>query len=360
MYGSETKYKMTKNHLLLEEAKRLGNPLIEGNQAVFVWQGKSAPRLIDDIHMWEDAPQKLTRLEKDLWVYSLELPPDAYLEYSFYDPRAKKRIEDPLNGNTVYNGVGNYNHFFYMPGSARAEPALRRENQPRGRVTRHLVNTWMLADEGQREVYLYHPPVKEPAPLLVIYDGADYLERAKLNVIVDNLIHEKRIRPIAMAFLQNGGDRRGVEYACSDATIMWLDNVILPLAHRKLNLLDVSKQRGAFGVLGASFGGLMAMYTGLRMPEIFGKVISQSGVFESEGRDFAAVDLIRAGQAREIKIWMDIGRFDWLLEDNRRLQPLLKENGYDAAYREFSGGHNYTCWRDEVWRALEYFFHSNI
>ncbi len=92
------------------------------------------------------------------------------------------------------------------------------------------------------------------------------------------------------------------------------------------------------------------------MPDIFGKVISQSGVFESEGRDFAAVDLIRAKQSREIKIWMDIGHYDWLLEDNRRLQPLLLGNGYNVTYREFVGGHNFACWRDEVWRALEAMF----
>lgn len=86
-----------------------------------------------------------------------------------------------------------------------------------------------------------------------------------------------------MAFLSNGEEYRGVEYACSDATIMWLDNIILPLARKKLNLVDVKDQRGAFGVMGASFGGLMSMYTGLRMSETFGKVISQSGVFRSEG-----------------------------------------------------------------------------
>jgi enterochelin esterase family protein len=193
-------------------------------------------------------------------------------------------------------------------------------------------------------------------PLLIVYDGADYLERGKLNIIVDNLIHEKRIQPIAMAFLQNGGDHRGVEYACSDATIMWLDNIVLPLARKRLNLLDTAGHRGAYGTLGASFGGLMSMFTGLRMPEIFGKVISQSGVFESEGRDFAAVDLVRARQAREIKIWMDIGHFDWLLEDNRRLQPILQDNGYNVTYREFSGGHNYTCWQNEVGMALESMF----
>ena len=337
-------------------AQKNQNPIIEGNKATILWKGKTAPHFIDDIHIWEDHPQKMTRIEKELWAYSMELPVAAYLEYSFYEPRTKQRIEDPLNRNAVYNGIGHYNHFFYMPEHSPTPLAEFRKNIPHGKVTRHQVETWMLADNGQRDVYFYRPPVKEPVPLLIVYDGADYLERAKLNVIVDNLIHEKRIRPIAMAFLQNGGDHRGVEYACSDATIMWLDNIILPLARKKLNLLDIAKHAGAYGALGASFGGLMSMHTGLRMPEIFGKVISQSGVFESEGRDFAAVDLIRAKQSREIKIWMDVGHFDWLLEDNRRLQPILRENGYDVAYREFSGGHNYTCWRDEVWIALEKMF----
>lgn len=341
---------------LLELARKNGNPVIEGNQVTFVWKGKSAPHLIDDIHGWEDAPQKMKRIAPDLWTYSLELDSAAYLEYAFYDPRTKKRVKDPLNKNTVLNGIQHYNHFFYMPGVRPTSLATKRKDVPRGKVTRHLMDTWMIEQGGKREVYLYQPPVKKPVPLLLVYDGVDYLQRAMLNVIVDNLIYKKRIQPIAMVFLQNGDERRGVEYACSDATLMTIEHSILPFAAKKLNLLDIKKNRGAYGVLGASFGGLMSIYTGLRMPDIFGKVISQSGVFESEGRDFVALDLIRAKQAREIKIWMDIGHYDWLLEGNRRLQPLLQENEYHVTYREFVGGHNYTVWRDEVWRGLENMF----
>jgi enterochelin esterase family protein len=344
------------NTNLLELARKHGNPVIQGNQVTFVWKGKSAPYFIDDIHMWEDGPQKMKRIAPELWTYSTELDPAAYLEYSFYEPRTKKRVKDPLNKNTVFNGIKHYNHFFYMSEARATSLALKRKDVPRGKVTRHLVDTWMIHEGGKRELFLYQPPVKGPVPLLLVYDGVDYLQRAMLNVIVDNLIAKKRIQPIAMAFIQNGGKNRGVEYACSDATLMTIEHSILPFAAKKLNLLDVKKNRGAYGVLGASFGGLMSLYTGLRMPDIFGKVISQSGVFESEGRDFAAVDLIRAKQSREIKIWMDIGHYDWLLEDNRRLQPLLLGNGYNVTYREFVGGHNYTCWRDEIWRALEAMF----
>jgi len=337
-----------------------GNPLISGKRATFYWMGDPPPHLISDLRDWEDDPQPLAPVPDSatpLWSTSLTLPRDAYVEYIFFDPHTRQRYADPFNPRSVDNGVGGRNNFFYMPESEPTPLARVRADGKRGTVTRHKVETWMLAEDGQREVYLYQPPVRTPVPLLVVYDGPDYLRRAQLATLVDNLIAEKRIRPIAMAFLQNGRSRRSVEYACSDAVIAWHDHVILPLAREHLNLLNIQRNPGAYGVLGASFGGLISLYTGLRMPEIFGKVLSQSGVFESEGRDFAAVDLVRAGQAHDqLKIWMDIGRFDSLLEDNRRMQPILHEGGYDVAYREFSGGHNYTAWRDDVWRGLEALF----
>ncbi len=341
---------------LLELARQYGNPVIDGKRATFVWRGSSAPHLIDDIHFWEHNPQRMKQTSPGVWTYSIELDLSAYLEYAFYDPQTKKRVKDPLNPNVIFNGIKHYNHFFYMPHGKPTPYAVKQKGIPSGKVTSHLADTWMMEENGTREAYLYQPPVKRPVPLLLAYDGADYLKRAALNVIVDNLIYEKKIQPIAIAFLENGGKRRGAEYACSDATLMTIEHSILPLAAKKLNLLDFKKNPGAYGVLGASFGGLMSMYTGLRMPEIFGKVICQSGVFSAEGRDFAAVDLIRAKQSRGIEIWMDIGHYDWLLKDNRRIQPILKSSGYKVTYREFAGGHNYTSWQNELPRALQAMF----
>ena len=73
-------------------------------------------------------------------------------------------------------------------------------------------------------------------------------------------------------------------------------------------------------------------------------------------REVAAVDLVRHQHAHNIKIWMDVGRMDELLEDNRKMSALLQDKGYQVTYREFSGGHNYTAWRDDLWRGLEELF----
>lgn len=75
-----------------------------------------------------------------------------------------------------------------------------------------------------------------------------------------------------------------------------------------------------------------------------------------DGRDYAAVDLIKHGHARSLNIWMDIGKPEGLLEENRRVYALLQEKEYQVTYREYGGGHNYTSWRDDIWRGLEEMF----
>jgi enterochelin esterase family protein len=340
--------------------------MIDGNRATFFWEGEFAPHLISDVNGWEE--ERKTRLfkrvppgsrfasDKTIWSCSLTVPRDAYIEYAFYDPNTQEKFLDPLNGQTVGNGVGSRNNFFYMPENRPSPLTLRRADVRSGTLTRHRVDADLLQDNAERHVYLYKPPTGGAVPLLVVYDGYDYLQRARLPTIVDNLIAEKRIRPIAIAFLQNGKSRRTVEYFCSDATIAWLDQEVLPLAREHLRLLNINEHPGEYGVLGASAGGLMSMYTGFRMSEIFGKVLCQAGVFSLDRRDFAVTDLVRYNHARDLKIWMDVGTLDDLLEDNRHMIALLDRKRYNVSYREFSAGHNYTAWRDDVWRGLEEMF----
>jgi len=353
-----------------QQALESGNPVVHGNRATFIWEGDSAPQLISDLDGWEERPRQFKRISstlkpasspsgKTIWSCSLTVPRDAYIEYAFYDPISQEKFLDPLNGHTVSNGMGSRNNFFYMPETMPSPFSMRRAEVRSGTLTRHHVSTDFLQDDGERDIYLYKPPSSKPVPLIIVYDGYDYLHRARLATIIDNLIANRRIRPIALAFLQNGKRRRNVEYMCSDATIHWLDREILPLAREHLRLINIEEHPGAYGALGASAGGLMSMYTGFRMPEAFGKVICQSGVFGLDGRDFAVVDLVRYGHARDLKIWMDVGTLDELLEDNRRMVALLNEKQYNVTYREFTAAHNYTAWRNDVWRGLEAMFPYN-
>jgi enterochelin esterase family protein len=59
---------------------------------------------------------------------------------------------------------------------------------------------------------------------------------------------------------------------------------------------------------------------------------------------------------RDVRIWMDAGKLEWLLYSSRKMHRLLKSKSYDVTYHEYTGGHNYTAWRDDLWRGLEALF----
>ncbi len=288
---------------------------------------------------------------------SLELPADAYIEYALLlDARDDSRTPDVFNDHTTPNGMGHVNHYFYMPAGGPTPLADRATGVPQGKLTRHRIdNSWLLAD-GKRWVHFYQPPVTQPVPLLVVYDAQDYLTRGRITQIVDNLIVQGRIEPLALALIDNSKTARGIEYSCNEATIAMLATELLPLAAQHLNLVAPRERPGSYGVLGASMGGLMAMYTGLRMSQVFGRVLSQSGAFAMGKHETVVSALVRHVPRLALRVWMDVGRYEWLLESNRSLHALLGERGYDVTYREYNGGHNYPAWRDDLAHGLEVCF----
>jgi enterochelin esterase-like enzyme len=345
---------------MVKRLNREQTPLLDGNLATFVWLGETAPYLVGDFCDWErGGPLELTRIEADVWACQVQLPNDAYIEYAFWD--GEDRYIDPRNHRKISNGLGKDNNFFYMPGARPTDLAQHRAETPHGVVTRHMVPTHRFAVGRERLVYLYQPPVDEPASLLVVWDGRDFLRRASLVNMLDNLIAARRIQPVAMAMVENGREARLPEYACSDATLAFLGYGVLPLAAQHLNLVDVSEYPGAWGVMGASMGGLMALYAGLRMPEVFGHVLSLSGAFSLDDWDTVVFDLAARPGVSKPAVWMNVGLYDIpsLLEANRRMFPHLQAHEFSTEYREYPAGHNYPAWRDEVWRGLEYLYGSS-
>lgn len=340
---------------LEQRARAEGTPVIDGETATFVWRGRKPVSVNGDFQNWSGEPVPLKEVAPGLWAHTLTLPRDTYVEYTLQDAKGR-RVKDPLNARLVTNGFGDFNHFFHMPESQPTPLARAQRGVPRGTVTRHMVETKEFCVGKQRAVHLYAPPTSEPCPLVVVFDGPDYLRRTKLPTLVDNLIAQGRIRPIALAMVANGGSARTVEYTCSEATLGFLRYVLLPFAHQELHLVDETREPGAHGVLGASLGGLMSLYTGLREPSIFGHVLSQSGAFSVWERDFVVFNLARQAPVRPLQVWMDCGHFEGLVEGNERILPLLQASGHRAEYREYHGGHSYPAWRDNVWRGLEWLF----
>lgn len=348
---------------LLERARAEGAPLIDGDQATFVWEGETAPELIGDFNEWGHGllgATVLDQVESSIWAATVTLPRDAYVEYLFtHDPDdPKSRILDPLNNRQITNGMGKFNNHFLMPDANHTSMDEFRSGTPQGYVTRHTLFHDYFVIGNRRDVWLYQPPTTDPAPLLVVFDGRDYLRRANITQIVANLIADGAIPPLAMAMIDNAKGDRFVEYNTGESQLAAITEVLIPMAQRQLYLLDIEKNPGTFGVLGASMGGNMALYAGLRLPHIFGKVISQAGAYQFSVIDEAPLlkELVQYMPKRDLKIWQDVGTLDWLLDENREMRQLLSEKGYDVTYREYSAGHNYTSWRNALPEAITTLF----
>ena len=92
-------------HPLLQRAQTSGTPVIEGGRATFLWQSPprpgetppavdTPPYLVGDFNGWDpDNAAPWSEAEEGLWSFSLEFPPDAYIEYAlFLDARDSKRV----------------------------------------------------------------------------------------------------------------------------------------------------------------------------------------------------------------------------------------------------------------------------
>ncbi len=350
---------------LLSRAQEEGTPLIDGEQVTFVWAGDEPPLLLGDFTDWQfGEPVSLKQVAAGVWTHTLSLPKNAFIEYAFITDLEQAdtddgRLLDPHNPLKKWNGISATNNIFYMP-EAKPTPLVKRKRGiARGKLTRHKVESEGFISGKARDVWLYQPPVTEPVPLLVVYDGRDYLKQGKLDAIVDNLIAAGRMTPLALALVENGRQARFLEYACSDATLGFLQAKVLPLAQQELNLFDIETSPGTYGVMGASMGGVMSLYTGLRLPHIFGNVLSQSGAFAIPEQELVVYDLVREAAVRPLHIWLDCGLFEFLLDTNRQMHNLLTDRGYHATYHEYPAGHNYFAWRDDLAAGLETLFPAN-
>lgn len=334
----------------------VSTPHIEGEQATFLWEGDDPPRLTGDFTHWglDLPPLALEPRGAGLWGRTVRFPLDAYIEYRF--ERDGIRLADPRNPRRVENGTGDENNFFTMPDWTASPYLVERPDVPHGEVTEHDLDFELYFGTPSRTVYLYRPPAPGPVPLLVVLDGQDYLRRGRLATIVDNLIAAGRIRPIALAMPDHGGIARTVEYACNDATVAFILRQVVPLAREHLDL--GTGDDGDWGLMGASMGGLMALYAALRVPETFGRVLCQSGAFAAPHLYHRSVvaDLIRLVSPPPLRIWLDVARHEWHLRPDRDMADLLRTRGYEIAFEEHSGGHNFTSWRNTVHRGLEYLF----
>jgi len=225
-----------------------------------------------------------------------------------------------------------------------------------GQVEMYRLRSHILNNE--RRVWVYTPPgyttSGEPYGLFLVFDGLAYLDAVPTSTILDNLVS----KPPLVAVLPDSLDQeiRSRELPCYEPFVAFLTQELLLWVHEHYH---VSSDPARAVVGGSSFGGLAAAFAGLRASEHFGNVLSQSGSFwwDRDPEDNIPQEWIIqqfiASPRLPLRFYLEVGLQEkWGAVDmvpcNRHLRDVLTLKGYEVHYSEFSGGHDYICWRGSL------------
>jgi len=221
-------------------------------------------------------------------------------------------------------------------------------------LVQHTVASDVLNNE--RMVWL-QPPADgvdvDHAKLAVFLDGEYYLPHVGAPSIMHTLQKEKALPPMWCAYVAARTQAfRWPESFCNPDFVSFICDELVP---------TIEAHTGASGarlIAGLSLTGLSAAHTALSRPDVFHRVLCQSGSFWWEnGRLPAEVGNYPPTQAmfritvgdQEIQTNVEHGsgltQVMSQVEANERMRDALLNHGCRVSYHRFNGGHDIGSWR---------------
>jgi enterochelin esterase family protein len=251
------------------------------------------------------------------------------------------------------------------PRAPREEWIAARPGVAKGHVEQTTVASKLLGTT--RDVWVYTPPGYDTLarsgglPLLLTFDGGEYVRSVPGPTILDNLIAARRIAPMVAVFVASADDQRDAELGANERYVEFLATELVPWIRSKYHI--TSSPAGNV-VAGSSLGGLAAAFVAYKHPELFGNVLSQSGAFmfgaPGESTPERLKRDIEAAPRRDVRFYLEAGIYEVgrtengvdLLTSNRHLRDALRAKGYRVTYDEFAGGHSDLNWRTGYAKGL--------
>ena len=308
---------------------------------------------------------------------------------SFDAPSAPKFIplDDKPGVNPPVNAVGN---FLIGPDYEPAPERRIPKDSPRGKVSQFTIdskNTKLLNPGIARKVFGQVDP-KNPktlivetheidyvrqitvyvpaqykkgnlAPFMVCHDGPKGKPNQVIPNILDNLIAQKRVPPMIVIQVANGGGdaqghERGKEYdTMSGLYAEYIETEVLPRVEKNCGV-KLTKDPDGRAVMGSSSGGSAALIMAWYRTDLYHRVLTTSGTFVNQQWPFdpktpgGAWDfhdkLIPNSLKKPIRLFLAVGDYDLLnpnvmrdgmhdwVEANHRMAKVLEAKGYQYQY----------------------------
>ena len=374
-----------------QEIAEQGAPLIEpveGDEShylvTFLWRDMGDTKNVlvaGGIAGWDKlADNQMTRLpDSDVWYRTYQVGADLRTTYvlshndpltgleNMMDEFGTRFIPDPLNprqfiylkDDEISDDKEVVVSILELP-NAPTQPWIEsRRGVARGKLEMHRLRSNIL--DNERRVWVYTPPGynkdSEPYGLLLAFDGLAYITLIPTPTILDNLLSEGKIPPL-VAVLPDSleVETRSRELPCYQPFVAFLTQELLPWVREHYHVTTNPAQAI---VAGSSYDGLAAAFVGLRASETFGNVLSQSGSFWWDHDPEYGVTQERltqqyiASPRLPLHFYLEVGLQErssggTMIVSNRHLRDILRLQGYEVAYNEFNGGHDYLCWRGSL------------
>jgi enterochelin esterase family protein len=384
------------------EIKQAGTPLIEntGDDAdyswvTFLWRaGDEIENIIVlsqlDGSFFYVANKTLTRmLDTDLWYKTYRVRNDVRTTYRF-SPNdslvhlSEDQDQEQRRANWQPDPLNPQKYVYPADQETQSEPdivsvlelpcappklwTLPKPDVPAGQVEEFRLRSEVL--NNARRVWVYTPPGYEatdtPYGLLILFDGHAYAQVMPTPTILDNLLAEHLISPLVTIMVDTPEETRYQELGCYPPFNQFLAQELVPWIHQHYQVTSNPHETIAGGL---SRGGLAAAFAGLQHPEIFGKVLSQSGAFWWRAQGAHAKDALdefewltyqyATSEKQPLSFYLDVGLLeDWyetppsILLTNRHMRNVLLAKGYPVHYAEFNGGHEFLCWQNTLANGL--------
>ncbi len=348
---------------LWDELKLNGQiPFTHDTAAVFLYKGKAeSVSWNGDFNGWSsntNYPNQGKNITgTDIWLLKSNFPVNARLDYKITVDG--NWILDPANPNTQWSGFGP-NSELRMP-KWKPEPLkIRDPKAKQGTLSNNkIITSPELGYTIQYQVYT--PPNYDELgdlPVFYVTDGHEYSDDqlGSTIIVLDNLLHQKKIKPIIVVFVDPrnpddlGINRRSDQFAVNEKYLAFFTETLIPEVESNYKVQQSAKQRG---ILGTSLGGLNAAYFGFARPDVFGKVAIQAPAFWYREEIY---DVVRNAKVNPNDVYMSVGTIGDNLNDAQRMKTLFEQRKVHFSYLQVNEGHSWGAWSAQMDDILLQFF----
>jgi len=248
-------------------------------------------------------------------------------------------------GAVVVSPVSDGKETIMAPYVAPPEATLQ-AGVPQATLDKFVFSTSKIFPNTSRNVNIFIPAqyvAGTEVPFMVIQDGDEQLMSFKTDIVMENLIAQKRLPVMAAVFVHNPdnfGAERSLEYDCLDADYFnFVTGELLPEVQRRHPELKLTTDPNGRGALGKSSGGPASFTLGWLHPELFRRILTLNGSFVNICKDGPGAGtypslVLATDPAKPLRVYMFSGSNDnnGFAAGNQALADALQTKGYPWRY----------------------------